>query len=204
VALDVNKLKIVLYPDPVLRVKARPVEAVTDEVRAAARRMLELMHAAPGVGLAATQVGIDLRFFVANPSGQPEDDQVFINPVLDAPSREMQEADEGCLSLPEVQGMIRRPKSITIHARNLEGRAIELTSDQLAARIWQHETDHLDGVLIIDRMAPLDRLANQKRLREMERAGEIVAPPPAKRAASGAAGSAKAPARRAVRRRPSA
>jgi peptide deformylase len=142
---------------------------------------------------------VKLRFFVANPTGKPEDDRVFINPVLSAPSREVEEADEGCLSLPDITGLIRRPKSITIHALDLEGSSFELTSDQLAARVWQHETDHLDGVLIIDRMAPLDRLANQRLLREMERSeggGESAGRSADARAGAGGSpgrGSAKRP-----------
>jgi peptide deformylase len=196
----VKQLKIVVYPDPGLRVKARPVEQVTEQLRAAARQMLEMMHAAPGVGLAATQVGINLRFFVANPTGRPEDDRVFINPVLVGPSRESTQAEEGCLSLPDIRGNVRRPTKITIRAQDLEGRSVEITSDQLAARVWQHETDHLDGVLIIDRMAPLDRLANQKLLREMEHSG-APAQPPEKPSAEGATGRGRTTAARRPRRR---
>jgi peptide deformylase len=197
--LDVKQLKILVYPDPVLRVKAKPVEAVTDQVRAAAQQMLELMHAAPGVGLAATQVGLNLRFFVANATGEPGDDQVFINPVLTDPSRESVEVEEGCLSLPEIRGVVRRPMKITIRAQDIEGRTFEATSDELAARVWQHETDHLDGILIIDRMAPLDRLANQKRLREMERSGE-GSTAAEDRAGTGAKARARTPVRKSRRR----
>jgi peptide deformylase len=127
------------------------------------------MHEAPGVGLAAPQVGIPWRLFVANPTGEPADDRAFINPVLSRPSREMHDRDEGCLSLPEITAQIRRPKAITVTATDLDGREFALTSDDLPARIWQHETDHLDGVLIIDRMTPMDRLANARKLKELEK-----------------------------------
>lgn len=166
-----EQLRIVHYPNPALRAKARPIKTVTDEVRAVARRMLELMHEAPGVGLAAPQVALAWRLFVANPTGQPEDDRVFINPVLVAPSKEMTEQEEGCLSLPDIRAMVARPKAITIEAHDLDNQPFNLTSDDLPARIWQHEADHLDGVLIIDRMAPLDKMANRRLLRELERAG---------------------------------
>ncbi len=169
-AVRPDQLRIVHYPDPVLRRVAQPVEAVTDEVRAVARRMLQLMHEAPGVGLAAPQVGLPWRMFVANPTGEPDDDRVFINPVLSGPSREAASQQEGCLSLPGIQGDITRPTAITITALDLDGRSFTLTSDDLPARVWQHETDHLDGVLIIDKMPPIDRRANRRLLKELETA----------------------------------
>ena len=164
-----DQLKIVSYPDPVLRQKAEPVEEITDETRAVAQRMLELMHEAPGVGLAAPQVGLSWRMFVVNATGDPADDHVFINPELVNPGRTLEDDEEGCLSLPGIRAEIRRPKQVTIRATDLEGKAIELTSDDFDARVWQHEFDHLDGVLIIDRMARIDRMANQQAIRDLER-----------------------------------
>ncbi len=166
--IKVEKLRIVNYPAPVLRSKAQDLEGVTDEVRRVGERMLELMHEAPGVGLAAPQVGLGWRMFVANPTGEEEDDRVFVNPVLRDPSRETEEREEGCLSLPHVGGVIRRPSSIVIEALGLDGERFELKGEGLEARVWQHEYDHLEGVLIIDRMAEIDRLANKKVLRELE------------------------------------
>jgi peptide deformylase len=165
----VENLTIVLYPDPRLRRQCAPVEAVDDHVRDICRRMLQLMHEAPGVGLAAPQVGLSSRLFVANATGDPADDMVFINPTLIEPSRRMEELEEGCLSLPEIRALIRRPIQITIEATDIDGSRFQATSDELPARIWQHEYDHLDGILITDRMAPIDRMANQKALREMEK-----------------------------------
>lgn len=169
-ALDVSRLSILTYPQPVLRARAKPIERITDEVRALAGRMLELMHQAPGVGLAAPQVGLSVRLFVANPTGQPADDRVFINPVLTGPGRELADMEEGCLSLPLINVQVRRPKAITVQAVDLDGQPFALWSEELPARIWQHETDHLDGILIIDRMSPMDRLATQRILRDMEAA----------------------------------
>jgi len=165
---DVEDLCIVLYPDAVLRIEAVPIEQITPQVRAVANRMLQLMHEAPGVGLAAPQVGLSWRMFVANPTGDPADDRVFINPVLRDPSRQTEDHEEGCLSIPNVNGRIRRPRAITVTALDLEGHEFSLTSDELSARIWQHETDHLDGVLIIDRMNPLDKKANRRAIEELE------------------------------------
>ena len=174
--IDPQTLRIVHYPDPVLRVPADPVPFVTDEVRDVAQRMIQLMREAPGVGLAAPQVRVQWRLFVANPTGRPEDDRVFINPVLSDPSREAEDCEEGCLSLPGVTGTIRRPRAITIEALGLDGRTFRLRSDELPARVWQHECDHLEGVLILDRMAPVDRMANERTLRELDRAAGLEAP----------------------------
>ena len=167
-AVDIDQLKILHYPHPALRRKADPVGEVTEEVQAVAKRMLELMHEAPGVGLAAPQVGLNWRMFVANPTGEPEDDDVYINPTLSQPSDETEVVEEGCLSLPGVDVQVRRPIEITIEATDLDGERFTATSDQLPARIWQHEYDHLDGRLILDRMSPLDRRANRKAIRALE------------------------------------
>ena len=166
--VDVNQLGIVLYPDPILRATTRRIESVTLNIRDVAKRMLELMHQAPGVGLAAPQVGLPWRMFVANSTGQPDDDQVFINPTLSQVSKGTTEHEEGCLSLPNVTGIIRRPQTIAIEAMGLDGQSFTLTSDDLPGRIWQHEFDHLEGVLIIDRMDEIDRLVNKKTLRDLE------------------------------------
>jgi len=170
-AMRVNQLKIVSYPHAVLHRKAEWVGQITDEIRAVAARMLQLMHDAPGVGLAAPQVALPWRMFVANPTGEPADDQVFINPVLSDPSRDVEDCEEGCLSLAQIKAIIRRPKTITVTATDLEGNPFTLTNDELPARIWQHETDHLDGVLILDRMTADDRRANRILIKELEAAG---------------------------------
>jgi len=163
-------LKIVHYPDSVLRDKAAPIAAVTDEVKAVAAKMIELMHLAPGVGLAAPQVGLSWRLFVANPTGEPEDDQVYINPELVHFGGGYAARDEGCLSLPGITVEMSRPAEVTIRAMNLKGEVFEETADGLLARIWQHEYDHLEGVLIIDKMSAMDRMANRRAIKELEEA----------------------------------
>jgi len=168
-ALDLRNLEITLYPDPVLRRKASAVGAVTQEVREVAGRMIELMHEANGVGLAAPQVGVGWRMFVTCVSREPADTRVFIDPVLTGPSREQEAFEEGCLSLPNLNVPIRRPVKIAIEATDLQGQRFTLESDELAARVWQHEYDHLDGVLIVDRMNQLDRMANRDVLKQLER-----------------------------------
>lgn len=163
-----DQLRLVFYPNPVLCAGAHPIDPITDEVQRVAQRMLEIMHEAPGVGLAAPQVGLKWRLFVTNPTGQPDNDLIFINPVITPISREWSDEEEGCLSLPHITAKIRRPKAVSISALDLDGTPFQMQNDDLAARVWQHETDHLDGVLILDRMSKLDRLANRTPIRELE------------------------------------
>lgn len=168
--IDTEKLAIVLYPHAVLRERAKAIPEVNDEVKAVASKMIELMHQAPGVGLAAPQVGLPWRLFVANPTGEPGDDRVYINPELLDPNGGKSARDEGCLSLPGITVEVARPSAITIRATGLDGLAFEESADDLLARIWQHEYDHLDGVLIIDNMSTMDRMANKRAIRELEEA----------------------------------
>jgi peptide deformylase len=159
--------RIVLYPDPRLREKAAPVETFDEDLARLAGRMLELMKAHRGVGLAGPQVGASLRLFVFNPTGAPEDDRVCINPELtDVAGAE--EAEEGCLSIPEVRVTVRRGKRCRLRALGLDGAPFELEGEELVARIWQHEVDHLDGKLIIDRMNAADQAVNRKLIAELE------------------------------------
>lgn len=164
---DYSELRIIHYPDPRLRAACTPVETFDEDLAALAARMLQLMKAAPGVGLAAPQVGITRRMFVMHPLGDDAVDEVFVNPVIEGLDG-AREAEEGCLSLPEVFVKVRRFTRCRITAQDLEGKPVSRVGEDLIARIWQHETDHLDGKLILDRMGPADRIANRKVLRELE------------------------------------
>lgn len=166
-ALNVDSLRILHYPDPRLRKKARPVERFDAELEALTRRMFELMYAAKGVGLAAPQVGVALRVFVMNPTAKPEDERVICNPKI-RDGHSPAEAEEGCLSLPGIHVQVRRPASCRLLAQDVSGNPIEEEGSDLLCRIWQHETDHLDGVLILDKMSPADEIATRKTLRALE------------------------------------
>ncbi|MEM1107414.1 MAG: peptide deformylase [Planctomycetota bacterium] len=166
--VDPATLQIVTYPHPVLREVAQPLDEVDDHVRAVADRMIELMHEARGVGLAAPQVGLPWRMFVINPANEPGEDAVVINPELDAPGPHTEPRDEGCLSLPGITAEVTRPAAITLKALDRHGTPFTLTSDDFPARVWQHEFDHLDGVLIIDKMTKIDRMANKRAIQELE------------------------------------
>ncbi len=168
-ALDVSRLVIAHYPEPLLREVARPIDTIDDTVRAVAARMLELMHEADGAGLAAPQVGLPWRLFVTRGNDE-HPDRVYVNPRLAGLGGDMAVRPEGCLSLPGIDLDVRRASEATVTAEDLENRTFTLADDDLLARVWQHEHDHLNGILIIDKMTPMDRIANRKLLKELESA----------------------------------
>lgn len=159
--------RIIHYPDPRLRRKCTPVTEFDADLAAFADRLVELMREGNGVGLAAPQTGVCRRVFVCNPTGQAADVRVLVNPELFDLSGNV-EAEEGCLSLPDIRVMVHRARRCRIRAQDVTGKAFELEGEDLLARIWQHESDHLDGTLIIDRMDATDRIANRKKIADLE------------------------------------
>jgi peptide deformylase len=160
-------LAIIRYPDPRLRKRSEPVSQFDDKLDALGRRMLALMKEAKGVGLAAPQVGINLRLFVMNHTGQPQDDRVIVNPILSLADGE-EEDDEGCLSLPNINIPVLRSRTLKLTAQDVNGNKIEETATGYVARIWQHENDHLDGIMLLDRMTPTMKMGFRRQIREME------------------------------------
>jgi peptide deformylase len=141
------------YPDPVLRMQAREVEDFDDDLASLVERMRHLLHDANGLGLAATQVGVLRRVFLFLPN--PEEEAVaLVNPRLVEPSDERISDEEGCLSLQGVVIPVERHERVTVEATDPEGNEVRLELEGLPARIAQHELDHLDGVLILDRTTP--------------------------------------------------
>ena len=150
------------YGDAVLRMKAREVETFDDDLERLVERMTALMHEANGVGLAATQVGVLRRLFVF---ADGEEDRVLVNPVITAASKETEVDDEGCLSLRGVLVPVERSTAVTIEGVDAKGEPVELELESPASRVVQHELDHLDGVLIIDRTDDESRRAALAALR---------------------------------------
>ena len=144
------------YPDPALRMKAKPVEEFDDDLRSLVDRMSGLMVDAVGVGLAATQVGILRRVFVFD-RGEEKGVAALVNPVIAAQSDELQTEDEGCLSLQRVLVPVERPSSVRIEGKDERGKDVGYDLEGNPARCVQHELDHLDGVLIVDRTTPEER-----------------------------------------------
>jgi peptide deformylase len=154
--------------DPVLRERAREVVDFDRGLRKLAKRMIRVMHDAPGVGLAAPQVGVLQRLLVYDVD---EDPQVLVNPELDEFSDEVEEADEGCLSVPGLTIPVERPVSLRVRAQDAYGEPLEFRAEGFEARVIQHEFDHLEGVLIVDRTSRSARAAAMRSLRERESAG---------------------------------
>ena len=164
------KLQIIHYPHPTLRHVSKPVKRVDADLCDMVTQMFELMYEHEGVGLAANQVDLGFRLFVANPTGDRKNkdaEHVFINPVLKG-GKGQAEGEEGCLSIPGVLGPVVRKEKITIEAYNLQGEQFIGEVDGLFARIVQHETDHLDGTLFIDRLPAAQAAELREELEEFE------------------------------------
>ena len=176
--------EIVLYGDPVLREKCKPVAEITTDLHALAADMLETMEAADGVGLAAPQIGLAIQFAVIDVTGAKEpltflkvDGEdlpmeelmplVFMNPELSYPKKEKVIMSEGCLSFPEVRADIRRADVVLAKVKLLDGRTVEIETDGLLSRAIQHETDHLMGMLFIDRASPAVKLTLKRKIQKM-------------------------------------
>lgn len=179
------KLEIVQYGDPVLRAKGERIDKVDDRTRELAQNMIETMHAANGVGLAAQQIGEPIQLAVLDVS-QVEDRPttmklngieidpksamplVLINPEVEL-GAETEMGTEGCLSFPEITGEISRAKSIVVSGRDLEGNAIEIETTGFLARAIQHEVDHLNGILFIDRMSSVAKITLSSKLKRLQK-----------------------------------
>ena len=167
--MEDSSLKVVPFPHPTLRHKSKPIRRVDADLVRMVREMFTLMYSSNGIGLAANQVDLPLRLFIVNLSAKANEGEelVFINPVLSKPKGN-EESEEGCLSFPELYGPVTRPKQITVQAYNLQGEEIRASLNGMLARVVQHEYDHLDGVLFVDRMSPTARAQVQPTLDEFE------------------------------------
>lgn len=176
--------EIVRYPTPVLRAKCRPITQVTNEHRQLALDMIDTMKAANGVGLAAPQVAEDVQMAVIDVSHNPQcvtylringkDADlvasmpiIFINPQLDL-GKDKATDEEGCLSFPELRAQIRRPATMKVTYQTLDGESVTLEADGLLARAFQHEIDHLNGILFIDRVSAASKIGVMRRLRRLQ------------------------------------
>ncbi|WP_012774342.1 peptide deformylase [Citrifermentans bremense] len=166
---------ILTYPDPELKKRSLPVTVITDKTRELARDMAETMYDAPGVGLAAPQIGVHQRIIVIDVSGKDETPEliVAINPEIVHAEGEAFE-EEGCLSVPKFSANVRRHARIVVKALNLDGEEVTFRADDLLSIAFQHEIDHLDGVLFIDHLSPLKKGIFRKRYqRALDEAKEL-------------------------------
>lgn len=163
-------MEVVKYPHPTLRHTSKPLCRVDGRIKKAIREMFDLMYTNNGIGLAANQVDLPYRMFVMNVKGNPEEgeeEHVFINPVITS-RKGSAEDSEGCLSFPEIYAPVRRPAKITVNAYTLDGRELTYEMDGLYSRAVQHELDHLDGVLFIDRLSKTNLMEISEELDELE------------------------------------
>lgn len=162
-------MHIVEYPHPTLRHKSKPIRRVDAALREVVTEMFRLMYEAEGIGLAANQVDLPYRLFVVNLQDRGDNEElVFINPVLSG-QKGSEEAEEGCLSIPGLYAPVRRPATVTVTAYGLDGQEIRREVGGLLGRVIQHETDHLDGVLFIDRLSEAAALEVKEEVAEFER-----------------------------------
>lgn len=150
---------LIILPDPLLRQVSKPVERVDDDLRKFAGDMLETMYDAPGIGLAAIQVGEPRRLLVIDlaKEGEPPEPHVFINPEILDSSEQRSVYEEGCLSIPDYYAEVERPASVRVKYIDREGKSLEMQAEGLMATCLQHEIDHLNGVLFIDHISKLKR-----------------------------------------------
>ena len=169
-------LPIRLYPDPVLRVECPPVETFDEALQELANDMVETMYAAPGVGLAAPQVGVEKRLAVVDVSVGKEPGQlkILVNPrIVEQDGREVD--SEGCLSIPGLSEKVRRPKVVEVVAQNLEGEEVQFEAEDFEARAICHEIDHLNGVLFVDHLRGLRKDRARRQLKRLLRSQETTA-----------------------------
>lgn len=168
-------LKIVKYPNPILRRKSKEVKEIDGCVIKLIDDMVETMYAAPGLGLAAPQVGVNERILVIDPSAGEDKSKLIkiINPVIVEADGEVIE-EEGCLSIPGEYANVRRAAKVLVKGLDVDGKEVEIEAEDLLARAFQHEIDHLNGVLFIDRLSPTKRETIQKHIKKRIAAGDYV------------------------------
>ncbi|GMH69328.1 hypothetical protein TrST_g1130 [Triparma strigata] len=167
--------RIVKYPHPSLRLnneECTPEQISSGTISLISKQMFKIMYAANGVGLAAPQIGVNLRLMVYNPSGDPKkwmEETVWVNPKVVSSSDSLSVEEEGCLSFPDMQGLVERPKWIKVEGLNLKGKVLKKKFTGFEARVFQHEYDHLDGVVYVDRLT-----TDEERERVKGRLDELV------------------------------
>lgn len=166
-------LKIVTWPNPILETPADPVTEFNGDLKQLVNKMFETMYSAPGVGLAAVQVGVLKRLFVMDCSGgkDPAQRVVMINPEL-VSMEGKQDGEEGCLSFPGIFFNVQRNLRAIVRAHDVNGKEFELDGTELTARCMLHETDHCDGIVFLDKMTPLKREIVKRKIKKLQKAGE--------------------------------
>ena len=171
--VDASKCRITRYPSEVLKGGVQRIEKIDDNIRALAAKMIDIMVSQKGVGLAGPQAGVPLAIFVVSTDGTKESAKVYINPEI-APSGGAEVREEGCLSLPGIWTKVKRYGKCTVKATDLDGKEFTEEGEGLLARAFQHEMDHLEGRLIVDRIGTAARIAVRGRLKELREQHEAA------------------------------
>ncbi|MBN1803767.1 MAG: peptide deformylase [Sedimentisphaerales bacterium] len=164
--VDIDKCQITHYPVEVLGKRAKPVEQINDNIRQLVNKMIDIMIENKGVGLAAPQVGVDLRIFIISVDGTREKVRVYINPTV-TPEGDLVGIEEGCLSVPGIYTTIKRYKECSVVATDINGKEFSDRGEGLYARALQHEYDHLEGITIINRMGQAARIVHRRQLKKL-------------------------------------
>jgi len=164
--IDIEKCQITHYPAEVLGRQARPIEKIDDNIRQLVEKMTDIMLKHKGIGLAAPQVGVDLRIFIISHDATRQAVKVYINPTV-TPAGELDSIDEGCLSVPGVYTKIQRYKKCKVTATDIDGREFTEEAEGLYARALQHEYDHIEGITIAVRMSSAAKIAHRKQLKKL-------------------------------------
>ncbi len=164
--IDVDRCRMTRYPAAVLKGRAAPVEKIDDSIRKLVEKMTDLMIEHKGIGFAAPQAGVGLRLFIVSLTGTRDNVRVYINPAV-TPHGELDDLEEGCLSVPGVWAKIRRYKKATVAATDLDGSQFTEEAEGMYARCLQHEYDHLEGTVIINRMSQTAKIAHRRQLKKL-------------------------------------
>ncbi len=166
-------MPILKYGAPELRIVSKPIDAFSGELEKIAKNMFETMYSSPGIGLAAAQVGINIRLATIDLSVGEDSSQriVICNPEIISAEGE-QKNDEGCLSIPDFSESVSRPMKITVRGQDLNGEEIKIEAEGLLARCFSHEIDHLNGILFVDHLSPLKRTLIRNKIKKLAKAGE--------------------------------
>jgi peptide deformylase len=170
--IDVEKCKITHYPAAVLRTKAAPVEKIDDTIRRLVEKMTDIMFENKGMGLAAPQAGVSLRLFIITLTGTRDTVRAYVNPTVTGHG-ELETKEEGCLSVPGIWAKIRRYKQATVTATDLDGNPFTEEAEELYARCLQHEYDHIEGTVIVNRMSQTAKIASRRQLKKLAEESEV-------------------------------
>lgn len=167
--IDIDELRLHVYPAPILKKVSEPFETpLPENIKAIGDKMVELMYQEGGIGLAANQAGFDRRMIVYDLSDDRNDPHILINPEIVSCSKDKVDSDEGCLSFPEIQGVVKRNASVTVKGLNTSGEEVSVEASELMAAMFQHEIDHLNGITFVDRLGMTSKMMIRSELKALE------------------------------------